>query len=56
VTIRAIHCECDYCGDTASYDEPGDEYEDGWFVVRIPPLGDEKCYCSEDCLEDDLLT
>jgi hypothetical protein len=54
VAVVSIHCECDWCGDTEDFTEPGDEYEAGWITVKLPPDGRDKAYCSDDCLTADL--
>ncbi len=43
--------KCDWCETEESYDEEGQEFTDGWFVVQMPPNGEERSYCSSTCME-----
>lgn len=53
MSVKAVHCECDWCGRTEGYEDEEEQFEAGWYVVFTPPDGIDKCYCSFECLESD---
>lgn len=59
IKYLTVTCDGPYCNNESDeYEDIDEALEMGWFILRGPERilgGDgEKCYCSTDCLEQDL--